>query len=159
MIVRTVGTIGDLSWLSIAAAHVSTNASDDETSALRSYLTKLICQLWAKRVSLWDPHPPLNRLKEIQTKQCRELLTYDHWWIPTTTTTNQTCVFEWLKERLEVRERCVGGSENTWAITEVAVALDAEVFDRNGVFKLPYLDPPTHMADAVLQSRALVIRL
>lgn len=67
---------------------------------------------------------------------------------------------EWLKELLEVRERCVGGSENTWAITEVVVALDAEVFDRNGVFKLPCLDPPTHiLADAVLETTALVIRL
>lgn len=144
MIVRTVvGTIGDLSWLSIAAAHVSTSASDDETSALRSYLTKLICQLWAKRVSLWDPHPPLNRLKGKYKQNSagsyiRPLM--DSY----VDDDDESDLCEWLKEHLEVRERCVGGSENTWAITEVVVALDAEVFDRNGVFKLPTsIHPPT----------------
>lgn len=54
----------------------------------------------------------------------------------------------------EVRERCVGGSENTLAITEAIVAV-LDAVQRCLVATAEYSnylprDPPTHMASATL---------
>lgn len=62
-------------------------ASDDEISAtttVRSYLTKLICLLWAKRVSLYDPHPSLRTcqvylLEGNTNKTVQRWKSHTHW--------------------------------------------------------------------------------
>lgn len=93
------------------------------------------------------------------TNKTVQRVTYDHWWIPTsTTTTNQTCV--WMTKGTlggarKMRRRiwkylsdyrgCSGtGRRGVWSQRGIQIA---------------YLDPPTHMIDAVLKTTALVIRL